>query len=136
MLSRRGFAACALCAAGGVLMADVGARAAVAPGFTRTVLNRTEYPGDKMVTLQVLIEIDADFHVPRHTHPGVESGTVIEGGAVLGVKGAPDLEVKPGDSFQVPYETPHLVRNGPKKTRIVSVYVVEKDKPLASPAPE
>jgi hypothetical protein len=36
----------------------------------------------------------------------------------------------------VPYAVPHLLRNGPARTRVVSVYVVEKDKPLASPAPE
>jgi quercetin dioxygenase-like cupin family protein len=135
MLSRRRFAACALCAAGGVLVAEVGARAA-GPGFTRTVLNRIEYPGDNMVTLQVLVEIDADFVVPRHTHPGVENGTVIAGSSVLFMQGAADRPVAAGDSFQIPVGVPHGVRNGPAKTRVVSVYVVEKDKPLASPAPE
>lgn len=135
MLSRRGFATCALCAAGGVLMAEVGARAQT-PGFTRTVLNRMEYPGDKMVTLQVLVEIDPNFVVQRHTHPGVENGTLVEGGGVFGMKGQADRTVAAGDSFQVPYQVPHLFHNGPAKTRIVSVYVVEKDKPLASPAPE
>jgi quercetin dioxygenase-like cupin family protein len=135
MLSRRRFAACALCAAGGVLTAEAGARAA-GPGFTRTILNRVEYPGEKMVTLQVLVEIEPGTVIARHTHPGVESGTLIEGGGVFGMKGQADRQVAAGDSFQVPYETPHLLRNGPAKTRIVSVYVVEKDKPLASPAPE
>jgi quercetin dioxygenase-like cupin family protein len=135
MLSRRGFATCALCAAGGVLLAEAGARAQT-PGLTRTLLNKAEYPGDKMVTLQMLVEIDANFLVPRHTHPGVENATIIEGGGTFGMKGAPDRPVAAGDSFQVPYQTPHLLRNGPAKTRIVSVYVVEKDKPLASPAPE
>jgi quercetin dioxygenase-like cupin family protein len=135
MLSRRGFATCALCAAGGVLLAEVGARAQT-PGFTRTVLNRVEYPGDKMVTVQVLVDIEPNAVIPRHTHPGVESATLIEGGGVFGMKGQADRTVAAGDSFQVPYEVPHLLRNGPAKTRIVSVYVVEKDKPLASPAPE
>ncbi len=135
MLSRRRFAACALCTAGGLLAAEVGARAA-GPGFTRTILSKTEYPGEKMVTLQVLVDIDPNFVVARHTHPGVESGTLIEGGGVLGIKGAADRTVAAGDSFQVPYAVPHLLRNGPARTRVVSVYVVEKDKPLASPAPE
>jgi len=135
MLSRRRFAACALCAAGGVLVAEIGARAQTG-GLTRTVLNRVEYPGDKMVTVQVLVDIAPNFDVPRHTHPGVENATILEGGGVLGMRGAADRAVGAGDSFQIPYETPHLLRNGPAKTRIVSVYVVEKDKPLASPAPE
>jgi len=89
-----------------------------------------------MVTLQVLAEIGANFVVPRHTHPGVENSTLLEGGGVLVVKGVSDRTAKPGDSFQIPYETPHLFRNGPAKTRLVAVYVVEKDKPLATPAPE
>ena len=131
---RRRFVGCALCAAGGVLLASVGARAQTA-GLTRTVLNRAEYPGDTMVTLQVLVEIEANFLVPRHTHPGVETAVLLEGGGILGIKGAPDRAVAAGDAFQVPYQTPHLLRNGPAKTRIVSVYVVEKDKPLATPAP-
>ena len=135
MLSRRGFAACALCAAGGVLLAEMG-KPAQAAGLTRTVLNRIDYPGSNMVTLQMLVEIEPGFLVPRHTHPGVENATVLEGGGVLGVKGQPDQTVGAGDSFQIPVETPHLLRTGPTKTRIVSVYVVEKDKPLASPAPE
>ena len=134
MLSRRNFGFCALCAAGGVLTAEVGARAQ-APGLTRTVLNRSESPGDKMVTLQVLVEIDANFQVPRHTHPGTESAYIVEGGGTLSIAGQPDRVVKPGDAFQVPEVTPHLLNNGPAKTRVLAVYVVEKDKPIATPAP-
>ena len=44
--------------------------------------------------------------------------------------------IKVGDGFQVPPETPHSARNGDKLTRLVVTYVVDKDKPLASPAPE
>ncbi len=135
MLSRRRFAVCALCAAGGVLAAEVGARAQ-ALGFTRTVLNRIEYPGDNTVTLQVLVEIEPNVLVARHTHPGLEDGFIVEGGGTFGLKGVADRAVGPNDTFQVPRETPHLLQNGPKKTRVLSVYVVDKDKPLASPAPE
>jgi quercetin dioxygenase-like cupin family protein len=134
MLSRRRFAACALCAAGGVLAADVGVRAQ-APGFTRTVLNRSETPGDTMVTLQVLVELDPNALVARHTHPGTESGYFLDGAGTFGMKGQPDRAMKAGDAFQVPVEVPHFVQNGPGKTRVLSVYVVDKTKPLATPAP-
>jgi quercetin dioxygenase-like cupin family protein len=135
MASRGNFVVCAICAAGGVLAAQVGV-SAQAPGFTRTVLNRIEYPGDTFVTIQVLVEIDPNALVPRHTHPGVESGYILEGGGTFGMKGQPDRPVSAGDAFQVPYQVPHLLKNGSNKTRVLSVYVVEKDKPLASPAPE
>lgn len=134
MLARRGFAFCALCAAGGVLSAAIGARAQ-APGFTRTVLNKIDGPGDKMVTVQVLVDIDPNFLVARHTHPGTETGYVIEGGGTFGMAGQADRPIKAGDAFQVPAGVPHLVQNGPAKTRVLSVYVVDKNKPLASPAP-
>lgn len=134
MLSRRRFAACVICAAGGVLAADVGVRAQ-APGFTRTVLNRTEFPGDKMVTLQVLVEIEPNVLVARHTHPGIEDGYIIEGGGVVGIMGSADRIIGPGEAFAVPREAPHFLQNGPKKSRVLSVYVVDKDKPLATFVP-
>ena len=134
MLSRRRFTTCALCAAGGVLVADVGVRAQ-APGFTRTVLNRTEGPGDKLVTLQVLVEIEPNVLVARHTHPGLEDGYIVEGGGVFGMAGVADRTLAPGDAFAVSFEVPHFLQNGPKKSRVLSVYVVDRDKPLATPAP-
>jgi quercetin dioxygenase-like cupin family protein len=135
MLSRRLFTSCALCAGGGVLTATVGARAQ-APGFTRTVLNRTDGPGDNTAIIEVLVEIEPGTLVARHTHPGVETGYFVEGGGTFGMAGQPDRAVKAGDAFQVPREVPHFVRNGPARTRVLSTYVVDKDKPLASPAPE
>jgi len=33
-------------------------------------------------------------------------------------------------------ETPHSARNVDQPTRVLVTYVVDKDKPLASPAPE
>ena len=129
--NRRRFLSCALCAAGGVLAATVGARAQ-APGFTRTVLNRIEGPGSDMVTLQVLVEIDPNVAVAWHTQPGTETGYIAEGGGTFGMKGQADRAVKPGDSFQVPTEVPHDLRNGAARTRVVSVYVVDKTKPLAT----
>jgi len=133
MLSRRQFTACVMCAAGGVLAAEVGVQAQAA-GFTRTVLNRQEFPGDTMVTLQVQVDVDPGFLVAPHTHPGVEMGYVVDGGGTFGMKGASERAVKPGDAFSVPPATPHYLQNGPAKTRVLSIYVVDKNKPLASPA--
>ncbi len=133
MLSRRQFTACAFCAAGGVLAAQVGATAQ-GTGFTRTVINRQEFPGDTMVTLQVQVDIDAGYLVAPHTHPGAEFGYVVDGGGTFGMKGSADRAVKTGDAFSVPPGTPHYLQNGTAKTRVLSVYVVDKTKPLASPA--
>jgi quercetin dioxygenase-like cupin family protein len=133
MLARRRFAACALCAATGLVASKAGAET---PGFTRSILRRADYPGEKHATFQVLVDIEPNAVVPRHTHPGVETAYILEGGGELIVKGQPDRKLAASDGFLIPPETPHTLRNGPARTRVLAVYVVEKDKPLASPAPE
>jgi quercetin dioxygenase-like cupin family protein len=136
MLKRRGFVSCAICAAVGLVASAVEADAQGQPGFSRTVLQKIEYPGDKYVSVLVAVEIEPNALVARHTHPGVESSYLVAGGGTLSVKGQPDRVLKPGDGFQVPPEVPHSLRNGSEKTRIAATFIVEKDKPLASPAPE
>ena len=44
------------------------------------------------------------------------------------------MTLKAGDGFQVPTGTPHSGKNGDKPTILATTYVVEKGKPLASPA--
>lgn len=137
MLKRRGFVSCALCAALGLVASSVNADAQTKPtGFTRKIVQKTEYPGDKYVTILAEVEIEPNILIPRHTHPGVESAYLAAGSGTLMVKGQPERAVKAGDGFQVPPETPHSLQNGPETSRIVVTYIVEKDKPLASPAPE
>jgi uncharacterized cupin superfamily protein len=69
------------------------------------------------------------------THPGVESAYVLEGGFELPIQGQATRTLKPGDGFQIPPDTPHAGgKPGDAKTRVLSTYVVEKGKPLASPA--
>lgn len=131
MLTRRLFGGCAICSAMGLLA--TGAEAET-PGATRTILKRTEFPGDGYVTLLAKVEIPPGALVARHTHPGVETGYILDGEGTLMVQGQPDQPVKTGDGFQIPVRTPHSVQNGDKTTRVLITYVVEKDKPLASPA--
>jgi Cupin domain len=78
---------------------------------------------------------DAGVKVGRHTHPGIESAYVLEGGFELPIQGQPTKTIKAGDAFQIPPETPHAGgAPGSAKSRILITYVVEKGKPLASPA--
>jgi quercetin dioxygenase-like cupin family protein len=86
-------------------------------------------------TLLVEATIEAKTPVARHTHPGIESVYVLEGGFELPIQGQPTRMLKAGDSFQIPPETPHAGgKPGEAKTRVLITYVVEKGKPLASPA--
>ncbi len=133
MLTRRAFAACALCAAGGFLATGVEAENAPA-GLKRTLLKQTDGPMEGYVTVEMKIEIEPDAMVARHTHPGIESSYLIAGGLELAVEGEGTRMLAPGDGFQIPPRTPHGGKNGPAKTVLVGTYVVEKGKPLASPA--
>ena len=142
MLTRRdfaGIASCALCAVTGFIATDASAQGApppaTTPGVTRKVLSQTDGPTPGYVTLMVEVEIEAGMTIGRHPHPGIESGYVIEGGLELPIEGQPTRALKPGDGFVVPPNTPHAGgKNGDKKTRVASTYVVEKGKPRASPA--
>ena len=105
------------------------------PGVTRKLLSETDGPAPGYVTLLMEAEIAAGVAVGRHTHPGVESAYVLEGGFELPIEGQPTRTLKPGDGFQIPPATPHAGgKAGTAKTRVLITYVVEKGKPLASPA--
>ena len=50
------------------------------------------------------------------------------------VAGQPDRPLKSGDSYQNPAGAPHDARSGAQGAKVIATYVVEKGKPLASPA--
>jgi quercetin dioxygenase-like cupin family protein len=141
MLTRRGFAgfaSCALCGLAEFAATAVSAQGAPPPapaGFSRKILSQMDGPTPGYVTVVVEVNIDPGTFVARHTHPGIESGYVVSGGIDLPIQGQPTRALKPGDGYQVPVATPHAgAKNGDARTVLVSTYVVEKGKPLASPA--
>jgi quercetin dioxygenase-like cupin family protein len=105
------------------------------PAFTRKILSQTDGPTPGYTTILVEATIDAGVPVARHTHPGIESAYVLEGGFELPIQGQDTRTIKPGDGFQIPPDTPHAGgKPGSAKSRILITYVVEKGKPIASPA--
>jgi quercetin dioxygenase-like cupin family protein len=104
-------------------------------GIKRTPLQSVDFPAGYTV-VSGIAEIAPGHCAGRHTHPGVEVTYVMEGAAVLKMEGQPDRVVKAGESFQVPLNTPHdacTMEGGAFK--VLATYIVEKGKPLASPAP-
>ena len=141
MLTRRGFAefaSCALCAVTGFMATDASAQnapAAATAGVKRKILSQVDGPMPGYVTILVEAEIEPGVLVARHTHPGIESGYVVEGAIELPIEGQPTRVYKAGEGFQVPPNTPHAgSRAGDKPVKLTSTYIVEKGKPLASPA--
>ena len=106
------------------------------PGIQRTIVLRKDIsvPGREAVVARV--EIAPGVYAGRHTHPGEEISYVMEGEGEILIEGQPPLHIKPGDAFIVPAGAKHDAHNtGTVPIRMVGVYVVEKDKPMATPAP-
>jgi quercetin dioxygenase-like cupin family protein len=104
-------------------------------GLKRTVLQKFDVPPGERETVTAFIEIPANTDVARHTHPGPEVDYVVQGDLVLNVDGQPPKPYKAGESFYIPAGTVHGGRSSPNGTKLLGSYIVEKGKPLASPAP-
>jgi quercetin dioxygenase-like cupin family protein len=92
----------------------------------RTLLRQTDGPADGYVTVETKVEIEPAAPIARHTHPGIESGYVIEGGTELTIDGVGALTLKPGDAYQVPTGVPHSGTSGPAWTVIAATCVVRR----------
>ena len=100
----------------------------------RTPLQKFDVPGTQYETVIGMAEIVPNVNIGRHTHPGPESGYVLEGEMVLMVEGFPDKPLKAGESYQIPSGAIHDARTGAQGAKVLATYVVERGKPLASPA--
>jgi quercetin dioxygenase-like cupin family protein len=99
-------------------------------GIKRTPLQKAEFP-DGYATVTAMAE------VPAGGSPGrLEIGYILEGEADLLVDGQPARHLKPGDSYQIAAGTVHdALVSGDKALKFIGIYVVDKTRPLASPAP-
>ncbi|HET9626818.1 MAG TPA: cupin domain-containing protein [Kofleriaceae bacterium] len=124
--------------AGGAHLDRAAAQAPAAPatpGFKRTELQRHDLATAGREAVLARAEFAGGVATPKHTHPGEEVGVVIEGEVMFEIDGKPALKLKAGDSFFIPPNTPHLARNASKTAGavVVSTYILEKGKPLATP---
>jgi quercetin dioxygenase-like cupin family protein len=108
-----------------------------ANAIKRTPVQDVDFPSGYHV-VEVIAEIPAGTEsAGRHTHPGVDASYVLEGEGTLMVEGKPDQELKPGVAIQVPSGVPHDIKVAAgKPLKLLAVYIVEKGKPIASPAPK
>jgi quercetin dioxygenase-like cupin family protein len=122
-----------LCAAAAAAPFLSGAQPA---GFKRTPVQRADLsvPGREVV--QAVAELPVGMSVGRHTHAGEEVSYVLEGTVLLLIDGQPPREVKAGEGFTVPAGVIHDAKvAGDKGSKVLATYIVEKGKPLATPAP-
>ncbi len=120
----------------GLLTVAAGTLFAQASGLTRVIVGKADVsvPGREAVVARV--DVAPGAKAGRHTHPGDEISYVLEGEATLLIDGQPPRQVKAGESFVIPAGVVHDAHNnGSSPIKLVGVYVVEKGKPLATPAP-
>ncbi len=113
----------------------VGVAAQQPPAMERQVLQRADLsaPGREVVQAKGIFPGPGST-TGRHTHPGEEVTYVLEGVIKLEVEGQPAKEYKAGEFFIVPAGKVH---NGTAvaKSTALGTYIVEKGKPLTTPAP-
>jgi quercetin dioxygenase-like cupin family protein len=108
---------------------------AQAPAIKRTILQRADVADTGREVVLGLAEIAAGGATGRHTHFGVETGYVLEGNSVMEIEGESPKVLKAGDSYMIPAGKVHDARAYGGAVKVLATYVVEKGKPLATPAP-
>ena len=110
------------------------AGSASAQGIKRTPLQKIDFP-EGYTTVTAIAEVPAGGAAGRHSHPGIETGYVMEGELTLEIDGQPPKVLKAGDSYQIPAGAIHDAKAIDKPFKVLAIYIVDKNKPLATPAP-
>jgi quercetin dioxygenase-like cupin family protein len=72
----------------------------------------------------------------RHTHPGDEYGTLLEGAVMTRQEGGARQTVHTGESYYVPAHSIHETKNvGTVAAKAVNAFVLEKDRPRVTAVP-
>lgn len=113
---------------------------AQAPAFKRTVVQQGDLSIAGREAVTAVVDFEHGAIVARHTHPGEEVGFVMEGTLLVEQDGKPAETVTAGHAFLIPNGMIHKATStGTGPTKVLSTYVVEKGKPLATfvaaPAP-
>ena len=112
-----------------------GSLVAQRPAFKRTVLQQSDIslPGHEVIS--AVAEFEPRATPGRHTHAGEEIGYVLEGTFLVEPDGKAPVTLEAGGTFLIPAGTIHNATNtGTGTGRILATYIVEKGKPLATPA--
>ncbi|SRR5579859_521568 len=101
----------------------------------RIALEKADLPGTNLVAVTARVEAAPNAILPRHTHPGIEMTTCLSGDLDLLIEGQPARHITAGEHFQIPLGAIHSIKFGAEPTVLIGTFIVEKDKPLSTPAP-
>ena len=109
---------------------------AQAPTFKRTVVQQGDISAPGREVVQAVVDFQPGGSPGRHTHPGEEVAYIIEGTFSLEQGDKPAVTVKAGQGFIIPAGQVHNATANSGPAKILATYIVEKGKPLATPAPK
>jgi quercetin dioxygenase-like cupin family protein len=123
--------------AGALLLAGAGAALAQqGPNVNTLVLEQPVSGAPEKVFTMITAEFLPGVSIGRHTHPGDEYGTVVEGTVLTRQDGGEWKTVGVGQSYYVPAGVVHETKcMGDRTARTYNGFIVEKGKPRATPAP-
>jgi quercetin dioxygenase-like cupin family protein len=107
------------------------------PAIKRTILQRADDPASpKYEAVMGISEIPPGGTSGKHRHPGIELAYVLDGSVELVHEGKPPVTIKAGEVTMNSAGGIHVATNrGTVPVKILTVYIVEKGKPLAEPVP-
>ena len=101
----------------------------------RPILQKTDVPGTNLELIYATVEIAAGFKAGRHFHPGLAMAYVVEGEFWFQLDGQPEKVLRAGESLTTPDRAIHNEGALGQPVKLTAVYVLEKGKPMVSPAP-
>jgi len=106
------------------------------PTVQRKILLTQDLPIAGYQTVMAAVEIPAGGREGRHTHPGAVVVYIQEGILTFDYEGKPTTTYKAGESFFIEAGKIHEgINEGGSPVKAIATFVVEKGKPLTSPAP-
>jgi quercetin dioxygenase-like cupin family protein len=106
------------------------------PTVQRKILLTQDLPIAGYQTVMAAVEIPAGGREGRHTHPGAVVVYIQEGILTFDYEGKPTTTYKAGESFFIEAGKIHEgINKGGSPVKAIATFVVEKGKPLTSPAP-
>jgi quercetin dioxygenase-like cupin family protein len=113
------------------------AQTSAAPlGIARKVLLQQDLaiPGYEVVLVEVTIAIGG--REGRHSHAGTLVSHMLEGELTIEQEGQPTKLFKAGESFVIePGRVHEGINKGTMPVKVLATFIVEKGKPLTTPAP-
>ncbi len=82
-------------------------------------INARTFWGENM--LIAVVDLDPDTHMPRHSHPHEQLGTVIQGQMELSIGNEKRL-LQPGDVYVIPGGVEHEAQTFAEAVRVIDVF--------------